>query len=1125
MCLQDLRSITIMRNQPPTTRRNLSPDVCPAIRGRWHGLGRVTKTAEQPSPSQSGSGHTTGVSPWLSGFASAISGLLAGNSQSLPGRLAKLLIAFMLACFLSPALAMADKASDDFNLGVGLYRSQRYELAAETFEQFVKDFPEHPRANLARLYLALSWDSLEKYAPAREQFLLYLETATDEKSVAEARYRCGECSYYLRDYPAAIKQLLEYLEKHPEHNRGDWAKLFLGDSYVAVGEWVKGESVLGPLVQTPTTTASVVVDARLSLGMALEALDRVPEALKQYEAAIAAKNSYASPRALIRVGAIQFKAEQYKDAAATYDALTTTYPTNSLAASASLGAGMAYYRINAFENALERFRAVPKDSSSAAQAILMAAMSLKDLGRVDESRQEFAEALKAAGDSPLAADILFQQAQMERSGEGREMAAQLFEDIADRWPSFGRTSECLFNAAELRLQLGQAERAERLFSRLNKEFLDVAKQPREQILLGRLFLARGDLDRATETLQKAVESIQDPSDRTAAVGRYYLVRSLFDGQRHDQVVQQASLMIDALKAEVVSDSLIEMRGALALAAISSLELKQYENVLKFADEFLAVATDPLRKADIVGTRAVALSHLNRFPEAIESLKSLVATNAEQPQTWTAVLQAAETALELNATDSAELLFSVAATGPENSAAREGGLSGVAWSQFRAQKYAEAEASFAALSTQFPDSKEAAKTAFMLARSIDEQGAPERTAVAYQAVFDKLTKDASPQPAGSETTAPMVYAWDAGKQAARTFSKLKQLEAADKAWERLTQAFPDAEGLDAILEEWAWMHSSAGDFKRSDVIHRLLLERFPESSFAGQARLSLAESLLDEGKLELSLQEMQAIVADTRYGDVEKERALFHVIELQSIAAQWQPAAVAARSFLADYAASPLAPQVRQFYGNALLQQPNSDPVARQQSIDEATVVLNALREDIVNEKIRKEDWNDRVWVVLAQAALAKQNYEQIDTIQEELKTRSPESRFAFQLNDLQGQRWKQQAPPDFEKSRKYFQLVTSDPQAEGTETAARCQFLLAETYRMQSELETAAREYFKVYLNYAGYDELRAQALFQVASCEAVLKKDAAAIRDFKELVREFPTSPLVKDASEQVRKLERVSP
>ncbi len=1099
ICFENFLQPSVMRKQLLTTLRRAAVKDIPTRRASEAGI-----------PATSLALRVSGVdgSNWPS-----VPGVKARQFSHQPecrviSRVAKFVGAFLLACVLSPASATADKASDDFNLGVGLYRSQRYELAIDTFTQFLKDFPEHPRTNLARLYFALSLDSLEKYAPAREQFALFLQAEPDDRNAAEARYRIGECSYYLRDYPAAIEHLSVYLEKHPVHSRNDWAKLFLGDSYVASEQWVNGEEILRPLVESEATNPSVAVDARLSLGIALEALQQVPEALQQYHTIVAGKNPAVAPRAIIRIGAIQFAAEQYKEAAATYDDLLKTFPSCPQVASANLGAGMAWYRTNEFETALQRFRAVPKDSPSAAQAILMTAMSLRDLGRVEESRQEFADALKAAGDSPFAADILFQQAQMERTETELQMAAQMFEDIADRWPQSVRTAECLFNASELHLELNNADRAEHLFSRLSKEFPDAAQKPREQILLGRLFLTRGDLEKATITLLRATETITDPTDRVGAVGRYYLVRALFDGDKHDQVVQQVSLMTEALK----SDSLSEMRGALALAAISSLELKQYENVLKFADEFLPLAKDATKKADIIGTRAVALSHLNRFPEAIESLTSLSATNADQPQTWTAVLQAAETALELKSPENAEALFRLAASGPENSKSREAGLSGIAWSQFKAQKYPEAEKSFAALALEFPGAKEAAVAIFMQARCVEEQGDAERTAAAYGIVFDQLTKDVASVPAGSETMPPMQYAYDAGKQAARSLAKLKRIGDADNAWKKLTTLFPDAKDLDSLLDEWAWLHFSAQDYERSDAIHRQLLEQFPDSPFAGQARLSLAESLLDAGQLELSLKEMEAIVADARYGETEKERALFHVIEIQAMAKEWQPTIVATKTFLADFSASPLAPQVRQFAGDALLQQGKPD---------EAIQVLNVLREDIISGKVQKEDWVDRIWIVLAEAALAKLDYQQIDTLQADLKQRSSESLFAFQLNDIQGRRWKQQAPPDFAKARQYFQLVTGDPHAEGTETSARCQFLLAETYLLESNHETAAKEYFKVYLNYSGHDELRAQALFQGASCQATLEKTELAIRDFEELIKEFPTSELVNRAKEELKKLE----
>ena len=198
-------------------------------------------------------------------------------------QISRLGVAFLLACLLAPASALADKAVDDFNLGVGLYRSQRYELAVETFDQFLKEFPEHPRVNLARLYFALSLDSLEKYAPAREQFALFLQAEPDGQNSAEAYYRIGECSYYPRDYPAAIEQLSVYLDKYPQHSRGDWAKLFLGESYMASEQWLKAESILNPLVKSSTTNPSVLSDAELSLGIAKEGLrtdSRSPAALQ-----------------------------------------------------------------------------------------------------------------------------------------------------------------------------------------------------------------------------------------------------------------------------------------------------------------------------------------------------------------------------------------------------------------------------------------------------------------------------------------------------------------------------------------------------------------------------------------------------------------------------------------------------------------------------------------------------------------------------------------------------------------------------------------------------------------------------------------------------------------------------
>lgn len=1018
----------------------------------------------------------------------------------------KTVLCVLLILVTGPEFVAADKATDDFNLGLGFYRGKRWEQAEETLGQFVKEFPEHPRANIARLYHARSLNVLEEYGPAREEFSAFINAEPSSKDAADARYRLGECSYFLKDYPAAITQLTEYLQRHPDHSLASWGKLLLGDSHVAVKKYQTAVEILTPLLKDQSN-ASIVSDARFSLGKALEGLNRNPEAVEQYKAVVADKNSTAAARAINRIAVIHYASAEYKDSAAAFEQLIADYPESSLVPSATLGAGMAWYRGGEYEQALILLRRVPPDSSGRAQAIMMMAMALKELGRIDESRQVFSDALQAAGDSPIAADILFQQGQMERMSGSKELAARLFEDISDRWPEFRQTADCLFNAAELRLEINQREQAERQWNRLKADYPDVAAGLREQILLGRLFLARGEAEKAIETLKNAFASANDPDDRVAAVGRYYLVRACYEAKQYEQVLLQTASMSELFRIEAYR----EVRGALALAAISSLNLQQYDNVVKFADEFLPQATDVKQQADVLGARAVALCHLQRFAEAAKNLATLTEARPDEPQTWTAVLQSAEAALEKNAPNDAAILFGIAASCDKDPAVKEAGVTGIAWSQFKASKFAEAEKSFEKVAEDYPSSEDFAQTLFMQARCVEEQDDDERTAAAYAEVFARLTKDEPPLPAGSEALPPMQYAFDAGRQAARSLEKAKRIDDADKAWEKLTVQFPNAKDLDRVLDEWAWLNVTAKRFDRSDAVHRQLLERFPDSPFAGQARLSLAESLLEAGQLEDAQKEMDAIIGEAKYGVAEKERALFHVIEILAALRKWQPLIAAADQFLAGYSVSPLAPQVRLFLGNAYveLQKPK-----------EATTTLTALRDEIVAQKIPVQDWTDRVWVVLAEAAMASKDYEQIDVLENELRERASKSRFTFQMMDIQGRRWKQQAPPDFEKARQYFGLVTADPEGQGTETAARCQFLIAETLVLEMKLEPAVREYFKVYLNYS-YDELRAQALFQAATCEAKLQKTEAAVRDFKELVAAFPGSDLVERANEEIRKLD----
>jgi tetratricopeptide (TPR) repeat protein len=225
--------------------------------------------------------------------------------------------------------------------------------------------------------------------------------------------------------------------------------------------------------------------------------------------------------------------------------------------------------------------------------------------------------------------------------------------------------------------------------------------------------------------------------------------------------------------------------------------------------------------------------------------------------------------------------------------------------------------------------------------------------------------------------------------------------------------------------------------------------------------------------------------------------------------------VAAEKFLAAWPDTELAPQIRLFLAEAQLQ--TGDAAAAREG-------LQILRTTLQADSTVKAAWHDRVWVVLAETLLAQADYDGIDALEQELKTRSADSPFLFQLLDVQGRRWKQQAPPNFEKAREYLRAAVLDPHGKGTLTAARCQTLIGETHLLQNQLDDAVREYFKVYLNHP-HDSLRAPALLQAALCESKLGKNDAAIRDFREVVASFPQSPEAARASDELKKLKATAP
>ncbi len=1014
-----------------------------------------------------------------------------------------ILIVVAIAVLLHPDAGLADKPTDDFNLGIGLWRKKRWTPAVEVFEQFLKDYPDHQRVALATFYLGLSYNSLQQYGRSRDRFTDYLRLNPDSPNTAAVKYRLGECSYYLGEYEKAIDQLEKYTREHPGHKLIDWGYLQLGESLVQSGRWPEADVVLTRLL-TASSNEYIIGQAQYSLALSLEKQKKSDAAVDTFRKVARLNDARLAARALARAATIRFRQGQYELAAALYDQIVTRFPESRLSPAAALNAGLALYRVKKFDGAILRFGQVPDDSAEKTEATLLTGMSLARLNRPDEARSTLNAAFKAGGNTTLAAEALFEMARLEQLAGEHDLAAQMFTDLVERWPDDTYTADALFNAASLRLELKDIESAERLLNRLKSEFPARTTQPRAKFLTARILLQRNKPAAARESLDQVI-SAENGDSRWLALSLYYISRIDHDEKRFELALNAVLRLWPLLDSDTNQD----LRGALALGAMSAIELKEFKTAEDLATEFLQYGLkDSDQATDARAARTVARASTGRYAAAILDADHLIGTAAKNPQTWTVLLHAAELAWDEKEYAAALELFMRANNGQAPASTRRAGASGFAWCLFEQGQFKEAAEAFKETARAWPDSSGGFEAQYMAVRSLHELGQMDTVIDEYAALSKEFAIKATDTATQQLRERLYSYALDAGRTAARLLDSAGRRDESNRQWAALADGFTDASELDMILDEWAWMNLKTEQYAVADKIYRRLLKECPESPFAGTARLSLAESDLNAQRMDEAIGEFQAIVDHPKYADAEKAKALFHLIDINAERQSWQDVTRFADQFATAHSVSSLAPRVQLLHADALvaLNQP-----------DLARELLQLLRRGVLERQLEAAPWTERIWVVLGEVALAAKDYKDVDAVAEEFSMQFPESKLKFQMSYLLGRRWKNQPEPKFEKAREFFEAVIYDESGRGTRTAARSQFLIADTRLMENDYAGASREYFKVYTLY-DYPDLQAQALYQAGACQLEIGQPKEAVQTWRSLIEDFPESAIAKDAEQRLK-------
>jgi TolA-binding protein len=994
-----------------------------------------------------------------------------------------------------PQSVWADQAGDDYAAAVGFYKQSRWGLAEETFKKFLKDYPKHERVPFARLYLGLALTNLEKYDEARTVLRAFVKEYPNNQQVPQAMYRVAESSYFLDDLKSAEPEFQAFFAKSPEDPLREYALPYFGDTQLRLG---KAEAAAASFQQAIKLfpQSKMLEDSRWGLAKSLDALQKSPEALVLYREIAANKAGLRAAQAQLQIANRLFEQKDFANAAKDYTELQKNFPESKQVATARLNAGNAYYELKDYKSAAAQFELAAKEPEQAAAASYWRGMSQKQLGDLAAAAATLKAAFEAHAQNPISEQVLFQWADCELRLAQFDSAELHFADVVKRWPQGQWADDSLYFAGEAALQRANRASTPELRAAAiqaaegyTKQF--AATQPNSglklynDLLRGRVLLSRGsdaDVTAATELIKGVLAAAQRP--QTQAQARYHLARAQQRLKQHAAVIETLTPVVEQVRKEGVTSEFLD--GLVLYASSALVEKKDAEAIAASAD-YVRLAPKGEQLDQALVTKALGEANLKQFDAAKQSIEQLRAALPNSPLIVRTTLQLAEIAYAHKDFNAALDWYTATVAAGAQSPHFVPALSGQAWSQFEKKQYKPAAEGFGRIVKDFPQDKLAPEAAFKLGESLQLDNQLEPAAKAFGEAF--------------ETYSPGRYGFLAGLETARTLRRLNKVEEADAGYAKLFVKFPKPENLDKLLEEWALLNYEAERYPRADEIFKRLIAEAPDSDVADNARFNLAESELLAGKIDEAKAAFRQLEQSPKSDADVQQDSLFRLMAIAEEQQQWEELAKNATAIRTRFAEGRYKTDAAFYLALSQLQRQQADP---------ALELLKPLFAAKAEPEMKTKDWFPRVFVLLAEIQWQKKSYAEAIATVADFRAWDAKSKLLYQADEVLGRAYKSQGK--FDEARAAFKQTIDDPNGSRTETAAKAQLMIAETYYFQKDYKAALENYLRVYLLYK-YPAWQAPALFQAGACDEQLGEWAKAVTDYESLIKEFPQTQWAADA------------
>lgn len=975
-------------------------------------------------------------------------------------------------------------------LGISYFQAGDQKNALAQFSKLLKDTPNFDLAEQAMLYMGVSQLNLGR-AGERGQVEAALATLGNLQQKfprgtlrAEGLYYLAEAQYESGDKQKAAASYAQMLKDFADHRLAADAMYALGVTQEELNQPEAAERTYAAFLQH-FSDHELATEVSMRRGEALFQKGEFASAAKLFQAAAATPGFEFADQALVRQASCLARLEQYADAAKLYAEVPRRFANSSQAAFAQLEGGKCQYLAGDFASARRALEPIAQSGGEAgaeaahwvAQCYLKEKNGAAALATVEA-------ALKAQpGDKAVdlmldRADALYASA--DRRGEAVEAYAQIAEKYADhpaaeqamymasfsaheagnfqdairyataylrKFPQGNLAPDVLYVAAESRLQARQFPEAYQAYAELLNAYPNHANVEDWKVRQALSVFAQDKPEQTIAVLEPLARTLRDPEKKAHA---FYLLGASYN-------------------REGETDRAI---AALTTSLAASAHWRQADDArLELASAYRSAGEGAKAKAQ---------------------LAELTKGEADEDKLARAHFLLGEIAYDGGDYQSASGEYMLVVNQWPNSAVVSSALYGLAWTQFSAQSYAEAEATAekAIHAAQDDSTQNRARYVRGLARKAQQK---------YGEAAEDLRTFVS-------TATNQAERLDALYELGRCLTSQKQFDDARQVFTSILAEDADYAAADRVRYELAWNYKDAGDADKAAEQFTALTKEHADSPLASEALHNLGEYYYDKGEFNRAANEYFAAEQKARElaksGVLTKERGdelgakAVHKLGWSYYRQDNFPNAEETFAYqLRTYPQSALAGDARFMQGECAF---------KKQDFQKALDVLSAVK-DVSNPQFMAF-----ARYHAAQAANQLQKYDQA------LKAVAADEKL-FAEHDLAPEAefekaWALNYTEKTDEALKLFEQVAG---MTDREVAARARFMVGEIYFAKKQHQEAIRNYFVAAYGF-GYPKWQAASHFEAGRCFEVLKKPEEAIKSYREVVDNFPDSD--KAAAAQAR-------